>query len=270
MRVRAPTRNMISKIRKDLAKYLPYSLEETRATLLAEVSTMHLGWLWWILTPLSQMLAYMIIFGFIFNARTEYYPAFIFIGIAAWRFFAGNLTSSAKLIRSYKAMLRKVYLPRFILVLTQLLCNGFRMLVAFCLVFALMVLYRIPPTLSMLSIVPLLVLLAVLSFGSSALSLHVGVYWNDLENLLPVALRLIMYFTGIFYSISDLIPGKLGFLAIHLNPLAFIMDSLREVLLFGGTVEWGWFWLWLIVGIAVCWVSLAILYRYGNRYLKVV
>ena len=68
----------------DIKTYWPYSVEEAGARLRAEVSTMCLNWGWWILEPVCQMLIYVLIFGVIFRASTEYYPAYVFIGLTVY------------------------------------------------------------------------------------------------------------------------------------------------------------------------------------------
>lgn len=261
--------NTIRQVYQDLQIYGPYCIEETKATLHSEVSSTRLNWLWWILTPLLQMLVYVVIFGYVFRARTEYYPAYIFIGLTAWRFFASMLSSSAKLIRSNRPILCKVYIPSFLLVLTRMLSNGFKMLVSFGIVLVLLLWYRIPPSFTLFQLIPLLFLLWLITFGLSACIAHIGVYWEDVNDLLPVLLRLWMYFTGIFYSIQEKVPGLLGYWLLRLNPLAYILEGLRQTLLFHEQLAWSWYFLWLGISLLLCLAGIKTLYRNGSRYLKV-
>ncbi len=263
-------REIIRRFKTDITAYGPYCLEESKARLRAEVSTTRLGWLWWILEPLLQMFVYILIFGYIFRAQTQYYPAYIFIGLTAWRFFQNTLTSSAKLIRSNKSLLWRVYIPRFVLVLSQMLYNGFKLLVSFGVVLVLLVWYRIPPTIHLLQLFPILLLLWMITFGLAAIILHVGVFLDDINDLLPIILRLWMYFTGIFYSIQDKMPGIYGYWLLRLNPLAFILDGLRQTLLLHSTIMWNWYFIWMGISFVLCLVGSRLLYCFGARYLKVV
>ncbi len=263
-------KSIVQRFVHDLRRYGPYCLEEAKATLRAEVSSARLNWLWWILEPVLQMLVYIVIFGYIFRASTEFYPAYIFIGLTAWRFFSSTLTRSARLIRANKSLLWRVCLPRFLLVQTQMLCNGFKLLVSYGIVLVLLLIYRIPPSVHLLQVLPLLLLLWLVTFGLSTVILHVGVYLDDVNDLLPILLRLWMYFTGIFYSIQDRIPGSFGHWLLRLNPLAFILDGLRQSLLFQVPILWPWYFLWLGISSLLCILGIGLLYRYGARYLKVV
>ncbi len=261
--------NLYKKLKHDFKTYFPYSVEEARARLHAEVSTMWLNWGWWILEPILQMLVYVLIFGYIFRSGTEYYPAYVFTGLVIWRFFSAVITASAKMIRSNRSILQRVYLPRFSLITTLILYNGFKMLIAFAVVIVLMIWYRIRLSWLLLYLPLFLLLLCLFTFGSSAVIAHFGVYVDDIQNLLPILLRLMMYFTGVFYSIEDRIPGKIGNVILHLNPVAYIIDCVRKLLLFQTAVPLTWFFLWLAVSLILCWAGLSLLYRYGSRYLKV-
>lgn len=270
-RTEKPEESMYFKrLKADLKRYAPYSMEEAKATLRSEISNTYLGWIWWILEPLLQMLVYIFVYGFIFKAKTDCYPAFVFIGVSVWRFFTNTLTASVKLIRNSKSLIVKVYIPKFILVLTKLLTNGLKMLLSFVVLIPILIFYRTPITWYYLLIFPMLLLLFLLTFGVSMLAMHIGVYLDDLANLIPVVLRLMLYFTGIFYSLEEKIPAPYGWLMTHLNPVAFIMDGLRKSVLYGQVFSLPVFCLWIVVSLALCAWSLRILYKFGNQYIKLV
>jgi ABC-type polysaccharide/polyol phosphate export permease len=110
----------------------------------------------------------------------------------------------------------------------------------------------------------------MITFGLSTIAAHIGVFLDDVNDLLPIIMRLWMYFTGIFYSIQDKVPGTMGFWLLRLNPLAFLLDGLRQALLFHKTVMWAWYFGWLGISWILCLEGLKLLYHYGARYLKVV
>ena len=254
----------------DLKRYLPYSIEESKADLHSEVANSHLKWLWWILEPFLLMLVFVFIYGYVFNSRTEYFPAFVFIGLTAWRFFTGTLQTSCKLIRSTKSLIMKVYMPKFILIVSRMITNAFKMVISYSIVIALILAYRIRPTVYIAGIVPLLLLLFVFTFGLSAVVMHIGVYMDDIANIIPIGLRLMMYFTGIFYSVQDRIPAPFGYMLLYFNPVAFIMDGLRKSLIYGQPFSAGWYWIWMAASLLLCAVGVQILYGHENNYIKMV
>ena len=83
----------------DLKKHNGYALYAAKAELKAEVASSYLNWIWWVLEPLCFMIIYSIVFGYIFNAREQYFSVFIFIGITAWDFFSRNLRNSVRMVK---------------------------------------------------------------------------------------------------------------------------------------------------------------------------
>ena len=67
-------------------KSLCYAIYSAKSELKSEVANSYLNWIWWVLEPFCFMLIYAFIFGVVFEAREQYFPAFIFIGITAWDF----------------------------------------------------------------------------------------------------------------------------------------------------------------------------------------
>ena len=122
----------------DIRKYFHYSIVSARSQLKSEVANSYLNWLWWILDPLCFMLIYTFIFGYVFQAREPYFPVFIFIGLSMWDFFNRMVTGSIKIVKNNKAIVSKVYLPKYILVLVRMWVNGFKMLISFGIVVLMM------------------------------------------------------------------------------------------------------------------------------------
>ena len=79
---------------KDIKKYYRYAVYSAKAELKAEVAGSYLNWVWWILEPICLMLIYTFIIGVVFDAREEYYTAFIYIGLTVWTFFNQILKNS--------------------------------------------------------------------------------------------------------------------------------------------------------------------------------
>ena len=82
---------------RDLTSHYRYAIYSAKSELKSEVANSYLNWIWWVLEPFCFMLIYAFIFGVVFEAREQYFQAFIFIGITAWDFFNRCLTQRVKL-----------------------------------------------------------------------------------------------------------------------------------------------------------------------------
>lgn len=258
---------MTERFFRDLKKYFRYSVVSAKAQLKSEVAGSYLNWIWWVLDPLCFMLIYTFIFGYVFDAAEEHFPIFIFIGLTMWDFFNRTLTGSVKIIKNNKPIVSKVYFPKFVLILTRMWVNGFKMLISFGIVALMMVIFRVELSLNVLWALPVLLVLALLSFGCSCFLLHFGVYVEDLSNVMNIVLRVLFYLTGIFYSIETRLPGW-GTALNRYNPVAFLITSMRSCLIGGTAPDLMMLVLWLVVSLFLCCTGIRLIYKNENSYVK--
>lgn len=258
---------MIKRFVKDIKKYFRYSVVSAKSQLKSEVANSYLNWIWWILDPLCFMLIYTFIFGYVFGSKEQYFSVFIFIGLSMWDFFNKTLKGSVKIVKSNKAIVSKVYFPKYVLILTKMWVNGFKMMISFGIVVLMMIIYRIPVTWNVLYFVPILVILGLFTFGCSCFLLHFGVYVEDLSNVVSIVLRFLFYLTGIFYNIEKKIPEWGGALNRY-NPLAFLMTSMRQCLIYEQTPRRKLLLLWLVISLILAAAGIRKIYKEENSYVK--
>ena len=253
----------------DIKKYYKYTIYAAKAELKSEVSGSYLGWLWWFLEPLCFMLVYAFMVTFIFNASEKYMLAFVFIGNSIWTFFNKCITSSVKIISSNKGIVTKVYIPKFILVFVKMFVNFFKLLVSLLIVGGIMAVYKVPLSITMIQMVPILVGLFLITFGLCVILSHFGVFVEDLSNVINILLKLVFYFSGIFYSVSKRIPVPYGKILAKINPIAFMIEESRKVLLYGKNMNFTFLAIWYGISIILCVAGVAIIYKNENNYVKV-
>lgn len=255
---------------RDLKKYKNYVIYSARASLKSDISGSYLSWIWWILNPLCFMLIYSYVFGVLFRAREPSFGLFIFIGLTIWNFFSHNITRSVKVVRSNKAIIAKIYMPKYVLLLHDMAVEGFKMLISFGIVFVMMVIYRVPFTLKMLYVIPILITLMVVTYACGVFCLHLGVFIRDLPNAIPIILRLLMYLTGIFYDVQKRVPEPLNIWVMRINPLAMLIDALRNAFLNGEITHTFLLPVWFLLGVGFSALGTYIIYKNENNYVKVI
>lgn len=254
---------------KDLKKYKNYMLYATWAELKTEVINSYLGFLWMILEPLAFMLIYTFIATIVFKSNVDYFPVFVFIGLSIWNFFNKMLVVSVKLVAANRDTVTKVYLPKFVLLLIKMGVNGFKMLVSFLLVFLFMAIYGVPITWNVLWFIPILITVFIVTFGICLFALHVGVFAEDMTNLVNIALRLLFYLTGIFYNIETINNPIYRTILQDLNPVANLIYNMRNVLMYSRGPVGMWTLIWFFAGIGLCALGIKTIYKYENTYVKV-
>lgn len=253
----------------DLKKYWGYMTYSAMAQLRAELANSWLGGLWWVLEPTLNMLVYMFVFTVVFQRTTTYVVAFIVVGLTYWRFFNTTVISSITLMKRYRAVISKVYIPKFVLLGSTMLVNGFKMLCSYVPLIALMFYYHIPLNAHMLAIFPITAVLFLLTFGLSCLCMHAGVYLEDLQKLLTIALQMVFYVSGVFYPIHELLEPSISKNLFTFNPMALIMYEARNALLYAQSCQWELIGIWALVGLVLSVWGVSVIYKSESRYIKV-
>lgn len=255
---------------KDIKKYFHYILFATRSQLRSEVENSYLDWIWWVLEPFCNMIVYTVIFGYVFNAKEPHFPIFIFIGVSIWGFFSKTLNASVKLIKNSKRVITKVYIPKQILVIKLMMVNAAKMALAFVIIIIMMILYRVQITPYVLYTLPLLLFLFIFTYGISCYLMHFGVYLEDLAYITSILLKMLMYFTGIFYSIEKRVPSPYGHMLTLYNPMAYLITSLRNILLYQKSLLILPMIIWIFISILIAVSGTRLIYKNENSYVKVI
>lgn len=255
---------------RDVRRYLPYAVRSAGADLRSEVSDSYLDWMWWLVEPFCMMLIYTLIFGVVFHASEQYFPIFIFIGITMWSFFSRSVSGSVNTVRAGKGIITKVYMPKYILLLSRMFVNGFKMMVSFGVVLVMMLFFRVPASWNLLYAVPVIVVLFLFTFGVGTVMMHYGVYVSDLGYITGIILGMLMYFTGTFYDVAKRIPEPFGELIVRLNPVAFLISSMRDAVLYQTAPPAGLLILWGVLSVMLIALGTFTIYSNENSYVKVI
>lgn len=254
----------------NLKKYFKYAVYSAKAELKSEVADSYLNWLWWIIEPVCFMLIYTFVFGVVFKNSEEYFASFVFVGLTAWEFFNRMINGSVKLIINNRDLVTKVYIPKYILLLSKSFTYLFKMGISLIITFILMAVQHVPFSWHLILFIPILLVLYILSFGIGLILMHYGVTFNDLGNLTNIGLKMVFYLSGVFYSISNRLKGNLANLLLFANPIAFCMNELRKVLIYGQLPNFVWLAFWLLIGLGLCAIGIHVIHKNENSYAKVI
>lgn len=254
----------------NIKKYFKYAIYSASADLKSEVAGSYLNWLWWILDPLCFMMIYIFVAGVVFKSSEPYFPVFIFIGLTVWDFFNKTVNASVKIVSNNRAIVTKIYIPKYILILQKTFVNMFKMGISWILVFALMIIFKVPLTINFLWFIPLLMIIYLITFGISCILLHYGIFVEDLANVTSLALRLVFYMSGIFYNLSTKVPSPYNKILLRCNPVAYIINAFRNIFLKNQAPSLIMMGGWTIAGILLIVIGIHIIHKYENSYAKVI
>jgi lipopolysaccharide transport system permease protein len=202
-----------------------------------------LGILWSLLNPLLMTLVFTVVFTLMIpNNSQPNYPVFFLCGFLPWSFLTASLTGATGSIVNNAHLIKKVYFPREILPVSEVLANLVNFLLALVVLFAMLLVFQIRLTAGVL-ILPLIILAQMMFTAGMALVLSaVNVFYRDTQHILEVVLQAWFFLTPVFYPITVL-PEDAIVLGLtidvqlwvrRLNPLASLIASYRDVLYQGG------------------------------------
>ncbi|MFG6119272.1 ABC transporter permease [Thalassobacillus sp. B23F22_16] len=209
--------------RKDLLIYL------VKSGLKAEHRNSYLGYFWWLLDPLLNVLVYYFLVVIILGRGGENYPLFLVIGLVAWRAISSTINTSAKSITRYSSIINQVYLPKSLFPLSFTLTQLFNFAFGLVVVAAFLAIYGVMPGWQVVYL-PLIVLVqTVFLLGVGMILGYMTVFVRDIDNLLSYVIRIFFYASPIIWE-GGRLPPEYSW-AVDYNPIAIIVESYRAVLM---------------------------------------
>ena len=190
----------------------------------------YLGILWSLLEPVLMTIVLTVIFGTLFNNNNPLFPLHILSGRLLYSFFSGATNMSLRAIRSNASMIKKVYVPKYLYVLSSIIFNYLIFLISLIVLFGLALILKVYPTWNLLLVWIPLGLLFLLAFGVGMILATVGVFFRDMEYLWGVVMTIIMYASAIFYYPEKILSSAYWWI-LKFNPLYQIIDMFRRCIM---------------------------------------
>lgn len=207
-----------------------------------------LGPLWYLIQPLFTSVTFTIIFNTVAGIETGTIPPFLFnlAGIMVWNYFTACLSGTSDTFKANASIFGKVYFPRIITPLSVVISNLIKFGIQFFIFVAFYLFFSIQGaplslTVYVLFFPFLIFLMGILGLGLGMLISSMVTKYRDLSYLISFGVQLLMYLSAVMYPMA-LIRQKMPDYAwlVQYNPLAYIIETTRYILLGVGTVSvWG-------------------------------
>lgn len=224
-----------------------------------------LGIFWSFLEPLLTMIIFTIIFSYIFKRDIPNFPVYYLIGRVAFSLFQSGTMGAMKSIIGNSAILRSVYVPKYLFALAAVGSSFVTFLLSLIILIAVMIVTNVHFTIYVIfASLPVIVLL-LMTLGVGIILATVTVFFRDIEHLYGVFVMLLMYGSAVFYPAS-IIPEKWQFL-LAINPFYAIISCMRTVLMNGTLYNTGELLYATVFSIVSLVVGMALFYKYQNKFL---
>ena len=190
-----------------------------------------LGYLWSVLNPLLMMFVLTVVFSTVFRFDIQNYPVYLLTGQLLFSIYSEATTMAMDSILNGAALIKKVYLPKYIFPLSRVLSTFTTMLFSLIALFIVMVVTGAEFHITLFFLPVVFIYMLFFSLGISLILSVSVIYFRDIKHLYGVFLSALNYLTPIFYPTSILPEWLKPWMVC--NPLYDYIELFREVLLYG-------------------------------------
>jgi lipopolysaccharide transport system permease protein len=189
-----------------------------------------LGFLWSLLSPLLQALVLYLVFRHLWG-QTENFAVNLLVGMMAYQFFSAGTSSSLGAIYGKSSLVTRVYIPRQILVLSNVLPTLINYLIAFVVLIPLIFILvrQLPVTVLLFPLIHIIYFWFI--YGAGLLLSSLFVYLRDLNQIWQVVTRVLFFCSPVMYPLS-IIPAYI-MPYYRLNPITEFIVIYRDLMVAG-------------------------------------
>lgn len=223
-----------------------------------------LGLTWSFFNPVFMLTVYTFVFSEIFKSRwtgtggnesKTQFALVLFVGMIVQTLFAEVLNRAPSLILTNVNYVKKVIFPIEILPVISMATALFHGLVSLLVLLAAFLIFNgyISWTVIFVPLVLFPFVILIIGFGWILSSL--GVFLRDVGQTIGIITTILMFLSPVFYPIAS-VPEQFRPIIMG-NPLTFIIEQSRDVLIWGHSPNWLGLFIYFLVSIAVAWFGYA-------------
>jgi len=225
-----------------------------------------MGLAWSFFNPVFMLAVYTFIFSVIFKARWGsdrfdgdvskiQFAVVIFVGLIVLSLVSEVLSRAPGLIIHNVNYVKKVVFPIEILSVISIGAAFFHSLISLSVLLVALILFNGYLNWTVVFIPLILLPLVILTTGLSWILASLSVFLRDVGQTTSVITRMLLFLSPVFYQVSAVPERFRSF--IMANPLTFIIEQAREVLIWGHLPNWIGLGIYTLVAIAIAWAGYA-------------
>jgi ABC-type polysaccharide/polyol phosphate export systems, permease component len=243
--------------------YKQLILQMTKREVIGRYKGSAMGLAWSFLNPLFMLVVYTFVFSVVFKARWSVggdesrtqFAVILFVGMIVHGFFAEVVNRAPQIILGNTNYVKKVVFPLETLPVISLCAALFHTVISLLVLLCAFFLFNgyLHWTLVFVPLVFLPLVIFCLGLGWILASL--GVFIRDVGQTTVIITTVMMFLSPVFFPITAL-PEKYR-IWIMLNPLTFIIEQARNILIWGQMPNWSGLAVYTLAAMLVAWLGYA-------------
>ena len=248
-----------------LSQYFRLIDIQARMALKADASKFFLGYIWWLLEPMLYVGVFYVVFNIILDSgRADFLP-FLLCGKWPFVWFSKTVNQAANSIIAGSGLIGRIDVPKSIFPMAVVQESVYKQSTVFLLLFIALYFMGYTPDLGWLWIIPVILVQLVMIIACSLIGAVLVCFFRDFSMFISLGMIFLMFTSGIFWDARSLDP-EMGQRVLNVNPLAFILDAYRQVLMYDTPPEMGHL---LLIGLGFGALAMLVLayMRSASKYL---
>ena len=223
-----------------------------------------MGLAWSFFNPVFMLVVYTFMFSVVFKARwgvggedsKALFAVVLFVGTIVHGLFAEVLNRAPSLILSNVNYVKKVVFPIEILPVISMAAALFHSMISLCVLLIAFVIFSGYLHWTTVFIPLVLLPFVILTLGFAWLLASLGVFLRDVGQVIGIVIMVMMFLAPVFYPVTAVPEQFRPF--IMANPLTFIIEQAREVLIWGHAPNWTGLGIYTVAATVVAWAGYAL------------
>ena len=221
-----------------------------------------MGLAWSFFNPVFMLIVYTFVFSEIFKSRwggaggddsKTQFAVVLFVGMIVLSLFSEVLNRAPSLIISNVNYVKKVVFPIEILPVISMGAALFHSVISLVVLIAAFVLFNGYLHWTVIFTPLVLLPLVIVALGISWMLASLGVYLRDVGQTVSILTTVLTFLSPVFYPVSAVPERFRPF--IMANPLTFIIEQAREVVIWGHLPNWFGLGIYNIVAVGIAWAG---------------
>ncbi len=216
-----------------LTQYFSLVDVQARMLLKADSSKFKLGIMWWFLEPLMWVCVFYVVFALILNTgrKSGDFLLFLACGKFAYIWFSKTVIQASGSIVASQGLIGKVNLPKSLWPMSAIQESVYRQATVYLLLMAILWFGGISPGFAWLWMLPVLFVMYLMIVATGLIGACLVSIVRDFQRFIGLGMTFLLFTSGIFWDVRQIPNQEKAELLLAVNPLAFLIDAHRQVLM---------------------------------------
>ena len=240
-------------------------LQMTKREVVGRYKGSAMGLTWSFFNPVFMLVVYTFVFSEIFKSRwggvggddsKTQFAVLLFVGMIVLGLFSEVVNRAPTLILSNVNYVKKVVFPLEILPIIAMGAALFHSLISLCVLLAAFALFNGYVQWTAVFTPLVLLPLVIITMGLAWILAAIGVFLRDVGQTIGIITTVLMFLSPVFYPVTAVPERFRSFMMA--NPLTFIIEQSREVLVWGHMPDWLGLGIYTLGATLIAWTGFAL------------